>query len=644
MKLTSKELSLSAKLILVGTPFLLMALCAIAATLWVSWHLDGGVAAVNEAGRMRMQTYRMALTASTNDNNSVPELITRFNQSLQLLRTGDPERPLFLPLEESVQSNMDKVERNWRVYQLQLVQNRTTDLNELRTQTIHFVSNVDALVGSIESYMARWTAILHLLQMAVLAFVLLGATVILVTGYVLVYEPVTQLKAAIQKIQQGDFNARVEHISNDEFGALGQGFNAMAERLQDMYRNLEHKVQEKTVELEDKRERLEALYDVTAMVANATSLDALAKCFSEKIVHIAHADGVAVRWSDHTHQRSIMLAASGLPADLVEDENCLEAGSCYCGAPVTISDARIIPIHALHEHPKTHCVQAGFNTVINVPIRLHENQMGEVSLFYHAIKSLSSSERSLLEVLASHLASGMENIRLQGLERESAIFGERNLLARELHDSIAQSLAFLKIQVQLLRDTLKHGTPEEVQSVLSEIDLGVRESYGDVRELLVHFRTRTNEEDIEPAIATTLRKFEQQTGLKTQLNMQGHGLPLSPDIQIQVLHIVQEALSNVRKHSRASMVWLDVQQQPNWQFEIRDNGIGFESSQSFDETHVGLRIMQERANKINATLEIISKQTAGTSVLLSLPYTKQVANNPTPIHTNSVHLLSPDII
>ena len=155
--------------------------------------------------------------------------------------------------------------------------------------------------------------------------------------------------------------------------------------------------------------------------------------------------------------------------------------------------------------------------------------------------------------------------------------------------------------------------------MLGEIDIGVRESYGDVRELLLHFRTRSSGEDIEPALATTLRKFEHQSGLSASLQMQGHGLPLAPELQMQVLHIVQEALSNVRKHARASRVWLDVQQQPQWRFEIRDDGIGFEHEPGeLDETHVGLRIMQERAERIGATLDVMSTPRRGTSVVLTL--------------------------
>src|SRR5665647_664936 len=155
-----------------------------------------------------------------------------------------------------------------------------------------------------------------------------------------------------------------------------------------------------------------------------------------------------------------------------------------------------------------------------------------------------------------------------------------------------------------MRDALKTNDPVQIAKVLEEIDIGVRESYGDVRELLLHFRTRANAEDIEPALATTLRKFEHQSGVATTLAMHGQGMPLSADRQIQVLHIVQEALSNVRKHARAAHVVLDVEQQPAWRFEIRDDGVGFTvDNDSLDETHVGLRIMKERAERMGAILD-----------------------------------------
>lgn len=612
-----KHWSLSAKFALVATPFLLMALLATAATLWVSWQLDGGAAAVNEAGRMRMQAYRLSLSLGTGEMDAVPAQVREFEDSLAVLRHGDPERPLFVPWDDTVQQRFNVIEQDWKVFR-SLAATPTSPL-ELRTRTISFVEHIDAFVQGIEQHISRWTAILHLLQTTMMAMVVLGALVLLYAGHLFVLEPVSLLKQAIEKIQGGDFDARVEKLTRDEFGTLAEGFNGMAEHLQSMYRNLEGKVAEKTAELEEKRERLESLYEVTSLVARTTTLDELAQGFARSIVRIAHADGVALRWSDQANQRYLMLAASGLPTDMLEAEHCIHKGDCDCGSPVAQAGLRVIPIHALGDTKERLCGQAGFETLVNIPVFLHERLMGEVDLFFHAKISLSTAERSLLEAMASHLASAMENLRLNALEKEAAVAQERNLLARELHDSIAQSLAFLKIQVQLMRDALAGGDQKAIQQVLEEIDVGVRESHGDVRELLLHFRTRANTEDIEPALATTLRKFEHQSGLTTHLKIQGQGLPLSPDLQIQVLHIVQEALSNVRKHARASQVWVDVQQQPEWRFEVRDNGIGFVSDRPLDETHVGLRIMSERAERIGARIDIISTPGRGTSIVLTLP-------------------------
>ena len=149
----------------------------------------------------------------------------------------------------------------------------------------------------------------------------------------------------------------------------------------------------------------------------------------------------------------------------------------------------------------------------------------------------------------------------------------------------------------------------------------MRECYADVRELLVHFRTRTSDEDIGHALRSTLSKFEHQTGLKGALIMgSAEGLPLPPDVQVQVLHIVQEALSNIRKHAQATQVTMSVQRHPVWTFSITDNGCGFASQEvAPDSLHVGLGIMKERAALIHADLQVISTPGTGTTVRLQLP-------------------------
>ncbi len=617
-----KHWGLGAKLSLVGLPFMLLAFVSITLTLWMSWQLDGGAAAVNEAGRMRMQANRMALLVATGERATLRAAYSEFEHSLALLNSGDPERPLFMPWDDVVHARFAEVESGWQDFSRRWLVGDRNDFNGLREHTAAFTARIDALVAGIEAHMSRWTAMLHLLQIATMGLAILGACVLLFIGYLFVLEPLGLLKQAIERVQQGDLGARVEQLTSDEFGTLANGFNDMAGEMQAMYRNLEARVAEKTAELQEKRGRIEALYEVTTLVSTASSLDGLARGFVQQAARVTHADGVALRWSDETNQRYLMLASTGLPAYMTDGEQCLKAGECHCGKADAPSGARAIPIRAMAPAGLQYCGEAGFETLVTVPVHLKDRLMGEIDLFFHASITLSESERSLLETLAVHLAGGMENLRLNALDKEAAISQERSFLASELHDSIAQSLAFMKIQVQLMRDALSDNDAAQVKMTLDELDAGVRESYSDVRELLLHFRTRANAEDIEPALLATLRKFEHQSGIRTTLQMREHGIPLPPDIQIQVLHIIQEALSNVRKHARAHHVWLDIEQQPLWRFEVRDDGCGFvQGGETIDETHVGLRIMSERAERIDARIEVFSTPQRGTSVVLTLPPT-----------------------
>jgi two-component system nitrate/nitrite sensor histidine kinase NarX len=617
---TQARRHLGSKLALVAAPFIAVALLLIAAMLWISWHLDGGAAALNEAGRMRMQIYRLSLSISSGeDKSAIAQQVAAFDKSLALLRQGDNTRPLFVPWNASLREGFKRINSAWTDFRERASPDGFTTHAILRTETIAFADEVDAMVAEIEAHLSRWTTWLHLLQATMLALAVAGSAALVYTGHMLVLEPIRLLKRAIDRLQGGDPSARVDKITDDEFGTLALGFNNMADHLQSIHRSLEARVAEKTAELEEKRERLETLYSVTALGAEANTLEELARGFTERVVRVARADAVALRWSDEGNQRYLLLASQGLPASMVDAEHCVHAHECHCGVPNAPLGARIIPIHTMAQGRLQHCVQAGFQTIVSLPIRMKDRLMGEVDLFYHAQFEPPPAERSLLEALAAHLAGAMENLRLNALEKEAAVSQERSLLARELHDSIAQSLAFLKIQVQLMRDAMDRSDPERMRDVLAEIDLGVRESYADVRELLLNFRTRASEEDIAPALQTTLRKFEHQSGLRASLQINGHGMPLAPQAQIQVLHVVQEALSNIRKHAGATQVWLDVKQQPQWRFEVRDNGCGFKHDPAMDETHVGLRIMRERASQIGASLEVISAPARGTSVILELP-------------------------
>ncbi len=612
--------SLSTKLMRIGAALLIVALTSISLTLWVTWHLEGGAAAVNEAGRMRMQTWRLVSAVQAD----IPaaermSLIQQFDESLALLRNGDPSRPLFVPRDDEVAARFDQVQAIWTARRSQWLAFSPSTHQDIIPATTEFVAAIDQLVMAIEQQLSRLTAILNLFQLVMVALAIGGAVVMIYTGYQYVINPLARLQQGLRKVEVGDFSTRIEVDTNDEFGQVAGGFNRMATRLQSLYGSLEEQVEVKTRHIETQRAKIESLYEVSAFLASANTIEELSKGFAKRIRTVMKADAVAVRWSDEANQRYLMLASDCFPQDMVDEERSLLAGACACGNLAPDARTRVIPIVSHDEAPVRHCTRAGYESLVSVPIRLQQRLIGEIDLFFRSAVTLRSDEVELLDALASHLASALEGLRAAALEREAAVGEERALLARELHDSIAQSLAFLKIQVQLLRTASQKEKTEQVQTALDELDTGLRESINDVRELLVHFRTRTNTDDIERALQETLQKFKHQTGLPTLLQVKGEGLPLPADVQVQVLHVVQEALSNVRKHAGATHVSLEVVKGERWRFVVRDNGIGFVTQARQGESHVGMKIMQERAARIGADVSIASEVGTGTVVTLILP-------------------------
>lgn len=612
--------SLSKKLIRIGASLLIVALASIGLTLWVTWQLEGGAAAVNEAGRMRMQTWRLASAVQVNmDRAELQGLVARFDESLALLREGDPSRPLFVPWDDRVRQRFTDVESLWRDQRQLWLSEPAPPAQVLLKAGDDFVGASDRLVLAIEQHLSRLTAILNLFQLLMMALAIGGAVIMLYTGYMYVINPLGQLRQGLHKLESGDFRTRIDVDTVDEFGQVAVGFNHMAATLQSLYEGLEAKVEVKTRRIEAQRVRLEALYKVSAFLAQAGSIDELARGFAQRVRAVMKADAATVRWSDDANQRYLMLASDCFPQDLMEEERSLLAGACACGNLRPDARTRVIPILSHDEAPVRHCAKVGYENMVSVPIRLQQRLLGEFNLFFRAPVLLSADEIELLDALASHLASSLEGLRADALDREAAVAEERAMLARNLHDSIAQSLAFLKIQVQLLRTAVQKGQASQMQGALDELDIGLRESIGDVRELLVHFRTRTNTDDIEQALQETLQKFQSQTGLPAQLQVHGQGLPLPPDVQVQVLHVVQEALSNVRKHAGAAQVGLEVAKGARWRFVVRDNGAGFDTQKHPGESHVGLNIMRERAGRIGAEVNVVSAAGQGTTVTLTLP-------------------------
>jgi len=631
---------LSSKLVGVQLFFLAVALASISLTLIVSWRLDGNAAAINDAGSLRMRTYRLAFLATEAERASpdaraasaaiAPE-IENFNRIAATLRQGDPARPLLMPQTDTIALRFAAMDREWRALEPAFrAASSGAPLALERRQAEAFVGTVDELVTAIERDSTATMRLLRRIQIALVALAVAGTLALIYLSFLFVIRPVHRLEDGLRRMALGDFAIRLPVESKDEFGALAGGFNHMAERLEQSYRTLEARVSEKTRSLAEQNARLATLYDMTSYLNATGSAEELCRGFLRRLIVATGATAGLVRLVAREGGTLHRFVEQGLPEAFLERETCIARGECACADAATHEGA---VIHVLRGQrvpfavSLPHCREAGFGTVAAFPIAAHRQVLGVYNLFFADVPEIASETRHMLESLGQHLGAAIEGIRLASRERELAIAEERNLLAQELHDSIAQSLAFLNLQVQLLRRSLAGPRTAEVSETLSAIQSGVQESYADVRELLTHFRTRTGEGDVELGVRSLVARFERQAGVSASVRVDGIALPLAPDDQLQVMHILQEALSNVRKHARAKAVEVEVHRGPGYLFVVRDDGLGFDPARApgQGDEHVGLRIMRERAERIGATIAITSAPGRGTEIALRVPMVQRAA-------------------
>lgn len=628
---------LSTKIVGVLVGFLSLALMAIGITLFLSWQLEGSAAAINDTGSLRMHSYRLTtlLSQAVNEPKKTDVILTSVQElqvidaTLLQLRRGDPQRPLILPPAKNIQNGFKKITEHWQqtlrpsasaILQLQGSEQQS-ELKNFRVQIDRFVGNVNILVQLIEQDSEQRTFWLRSSQLVLIALALIGTVSIIYLMFMLIIEPVTRLHEGMRRMKEEDFEVRLAVESNDEFGQLAQDFNEMADRLQALYGNLEARVTEKTTALEEKNHELALLYDSAAFLQRPQPLEAVCEGFLQRISQYFQADGGSVRVLDATRGNLHMVVHHGISEALIETEHCLKVGECLCGEAV---QQKVVVVHDLRTMDRAHqmqCHREGFVTVSIFHIYAHQQHLGFFNLHFRAPKTFNQREKALLETLGQLLGVAIENMRLATREREMAISEERNLVAQGLHDSIAQGLNYLNLQVQMLDDSLQNGKLDEVTDIVPALRAGVQESYEDVRELLLNFRGRLVEGDLLGSLESTIDKFRRQTGIAAELVADVDGAPFPREQQLQVLFIVQEALSNIRKHAMASRVEVRLQDQQDFVLTIHDNGMGFDDKILLkkSESHVGIHIMRERAQRIEASLNVTSVPGTGTTVVLQLP-------------------------
>ena len=198
----ASTVSLSIKLIRIGAGLLVIALASIGLTLWVTWQLEGGAAAVNEAGRMRMQTWRLnSSVAAQLPASDINALVAQFDQSLGLLRSGDPSRPLFVPWNDEVSRQFVIVEALWQNQRPLWLGEVPPDAARSLQAAGEFVDAIDGFVLVIEKQLSGYTAILNLFQFVMMALAIGSAVIMLYTGYLYVINPLAHLRRVLARVE-----------------------------------------------------------------------------------------------------------------------------------------------------------------------------------------------------------------------------------------------------------------------------------------------------------------------------------------------------------------------------------------------------------------------------------------------------------
>jgi signal transduction histidine kinase len=259
--------------------------------------------------------------------------------------------------------------------------------------------------------------------------------------------------------------------------------------------------------------------------------------------------------------------------------------------------------------------EAHYQAGLTVPLLIKEEIYGSLILYYREPRSFTSEEMELAATVGDQTALAIENARLRTQVERTAVAAERSRIARDLHDSVTQTLFSAALIAEVL-PRLWQRDVQESERRLEELRQLTRGALAEMRTLLLELRPATLEEvDIGELLRQLAEAFTGRARVPIRLELEGEG-PLPPDVKIAFYHIGQEALNNVAKHGRASQTSVRLERgSGHARLTVTDDGQGFVID-SVTPEHLGLTIMHERAEAIGARLQIESRLQHGTTVVV----------------------------
>lgn len=611
--------------------FLILVTISVVATAWMVRDQDQDALVINLAGRQRMliqQITSQALQIQAGQNQDEHRQILRdattvFDQTLTALIAGGetqylPGQTVPIPAagSETIRAELRDLQQRWTMFQddLRIIETASPGsasfdaaIQSLQVLAPQLVQQADEIVRLYEAESEGKLARLGWIQ----AGFFLCAVGLLVIGVVMIRRaimaPLQTLKNAAQQIGQGDLNSPIQIAGPPEFTELATSVDTMRTQLKTLTDGLEARINQRTRELT-------ALYDVIREISSHLDIAHVLDSVTGKARDLLASDVAFLCLLDGTGE-SLTLKAYNGPQDAV------------CGSCVLAKHS--VAAQVLGREEAMICDVGGCQTValdyrashLAAPLRVGERVIGALCVGSTRAATYSDEQVRLLTELANSTAIALENARLYEQAERVAALEERQRIAADMHDGLAQTLSYVKLKSDHLADLIAHD--EQAAQELTLISAAVDRAGHEVRQSIASLRAvpvldRTLQEHLADAVAEFAQSVPEVA--IDIVSADDHDVILESDAMTQVLRVVQEALQNARRHASATRVTIRLERQGSaYRVMIHDNGCGFDPSAVNGKGHFGLSIMQARAARIGGDLMIEAAPGQGTHVILAWP-------------------------
>jgi two-component system nitrate/nitrite sensor histidine kinase NarX len=379
------------------------------------------------------------------------------------------------------------------------------------------------------------------------------------------------------------------------------------------------RAQTQAVRLARKTQSLDILYEIATSLSQPGSLEQLLDGFLDTFIELIDARAASVRLAT-ADGNTRLIASRGLAPEVVESDRVMPMGSCPCGWTASEGGLRIqsgtASCAGLIGRPmlERDCIE-----FVVVPVQHQDRILGVYNLFLdRPLTAMGEDMRDLLISVGRHLGLAIEKARLEGEARRLAIMEERNIIGNELHDSLAQSLIGMRLQLKILSESLARKDFSAAQYEAKGLRRAMTQANADLRDLLTNYRLKIDEAGFAQTVANLVERFRRETGISVFFQNECQAFALTPAQEIQVYYIIQEALTNIRKHSSARNVRIMLNNEGDlYTVLIEDDGLGMDGAAGGTPgEHAGLAIMRERTERLPGQFVIESEPGEGTRIVL----------------------------